>query len=277
MLKLLREAYGSGGSATTVPRTSTPSNTGTGTGSTTAALRAVQVYQATAAAAFRNLDKQLATYLIGLAGTHAVDQNALHQLLIELDTALAKLGPNAFSAAGQQRVHTLLAAALQRGQTLVGTTHATAAETAAAIDQLTAQYLYNLSGRNHPGLSVTGASPSGPGQRAVDAALSKLGKPYVWAAEGPNSFDCSGLTQYAARAAGVSIPRVSQDQYLLPKVAPANIRPGDLIFPAERLNGGSPTHVMMYIGNGQCVEAPRTGLTVRVVNLPDRFEATRWT
>ncbi|MEV6140711.1 C40 family peptidase, partial [Nocardia sp. NPDC051990] len=120
------------------------------------------------------------------------------------------------------------------------------------------------------------APTSTAAQKAIQVALSKRGVPYVWGATGPNSFDCSGLMQYAAAQAGVKIPRVSQDQYQqLPKVNPADIRAGDLIFPDAQFNNGNPGHVMMYIGNGQCVEAPRTGDVVKVVNLPRGYHATR--
>ncbi|MET8878856.1 C40 family peptidase, partial [Nocardia sp. NPDC004604] len=121
------------------------------------------------------------------------------------------------------------------------------------------------------------AGTSAAAQKAIQVALAHLGNPYVWGAEGPNSFDCSGLMQYAAAQAGVSIPRVASAQYQqLQKVNPADIRPGDLIFPDSEFNNGNPGHVMMYIGNGQCVEAPHTGDVVKVINLPSGYHATRW-
>ncbi|WP_067905188.1 C40 family peptidase [Nocardia vaccinii] len=122
------------------------------------------------------------------------------------------------------------------------------------------------------------AGVSAAAQKAIQVALSKLGTPYVWGGSGPNVFDCSGLTSYAARAAGVNIPRTADKQYQdLPKVNPADIRPGDLIFPDSEFNNGSPGHVMMYIGNGKCVEAPHTGDYVKVISLPSSFHASRWT
>ncbi|MFI6779437.1 C40 family peptidase, partial [Nocardia sp. NPDC050412] len=127
------------------------------------------------------------------------------------------------------------------------------------------------------GGSIGGGPTTAAAQKAVSVAMAQQGDPYVWGAEGPGSFDCSGLMQYAARAAGVNIPRVAADQYRqLPKVNPADIRPGDLIFPNSEFNNGNPGHVMMYIGNGQCVEAPRTGLNVRVTKLPSSYHASRW-
>jgi peptidoglycan DL-endopeptidase CwlO len=106
--------------------------------------------------------------------------------------------------------------------------------------------------------SVTAASPNA--QVAVDAALSKVGAPYAWGGAGPDSFDCSGLTMWAWGQAGVSLPHNSGMQYsATPRVAQSDLQPGDLLF------FGSPIHhVGMYIGNGQMVEAPYTGLSVRV-------------
>lgn len=105
-------------------------------------------------------------------------------------------------------------------------------------------------------------APNGSAQTAVDAALSQIGKPYVWAAEGPDSYDCSGLTLWAWAHAGVSLPHNSGMQYsATPRVDQSDWAPGDLLF------FGSPIHhVAMYIGNGQMVEAPYSGQYVRVVS-----------
>ncbi|MFC9625071.1 NlpC/P60 family protein [Streptomyces sp. NPDC056930] len=108
-------------------------------------------------------------------------------------------------------------------------------------------------------LSSTG-SPSRSGGEAVKYAIRQVGKPYVWGAEGPNSFDCSGLTSQAWAKAGRVIPRTSQEQWRqLPKVPLNALRPGDLViyFPKA-------THVALYIGNGQVVQAPRPGSQVKV-------------
>jgi cell wall-associated NlpC family hydrolase len=103
-------------------------------------------------------------------------------------------------------------------------------------------------------------APNRGAQAAVDAALSQLGKPYVWAAEGPDSYDCSGLTLWAWARAGVSLPHNSGMQYAAtPRVDRSDWQPGDLLF------FGSPIHhVGMYIGNDQMVEAPYTGSQVRI-------------
>lgn len=95
---------------------------------------------------------------------------------------------------------------------------------------------------------------------AVRVAMDQLGKPYVWAADGPNSFDCSGLMMYAWARAGVSLPHSSRAQYEQGRhVGRSELQPGDLVF------FGSPIHhVGMYIGGGSYVAAPQTGDVVSV-------------
>ncbi|MEU9849404.1 NlpC/P60 family protein [Streptomyces sp. NPDC047985] len=96
------------------------------------------------------------------------------------------------------------------------------------------------------------------GKRAVAFATSQIGKPYVWGAEGPDSYDCSGLTSQAWAAAGRPIPRTSQEQWrLLPRIAIKDMRPGDLIIYHD-----DASHVGMYIGDGAIVHAPRPGRDV---------------
>ncbi len=107
------------------------------------------------------------------------------------------------------------------------------------------------------------AAPTAAAQVAVDTALAQLGKPYVWAGAGPNVYDCSGLTQYAYRAAGVNLPHSSRMQSGLGvPVSRANLQPGDLLFFYSPVS-----HVGMYIGNGQMVHAPTRGSVVKVVDL----------
>lgn len=100
---------------------------------------------------------------------------------------------------------------------------------------------------------------SGNAGSAIAAALTQIGVPYVWGGEQEGKgFDCSGLTQWAFRKAGINLPRTSQEQMGVGVgVDKQHIQPGDLLFP-------EPGHVMMAIGNGKLVEAPHTGLDVRV-------------
>ena len=97
-------------------------------------------------------------------------------------------------------------------------------------------------------------------EKAVAFAYAQLGKPYVWGATGPGSYDCSGLVQAAWESAGVSIARVTYDQWAtLPHIATSSLQPGDLLY----YNGEG--HVSMYVGNGYIIDAPRTGLTVQKI------------
>ncbi|MFE3326679.1 C40 family peptidase [Streptomyces sp. NPDC059176] len=96
------------------------------------------------------------------------------------------------------------------------------------------------------------------GSAAIAFATKQIGKPYVWGAEGPGSYDCSGLTSQAWLAAGRTIPRTSQEQWrLLPHVGIKDMRPGDLI-----IYHADASHVGMYVGDGAIVHAPRPGRTV---------------
>ncbi|MCX0246037.1 C40 family peptidase [Streptomyces drozdowiczii] len=102
--------------------------------------------------------------------------------------------------------------------------------------------------------------PTAQGGQAVQYAVRQIGKPYVWGAEGPGSFDCSGLTSQAWASAGRVIPRTSQEQWRQLTRVPMNaLRPGDLVvyFPKA-------THVALYLGNGLVVQAPRPGTSVKV-------------
>lgn len=97
--------------------------------------------------------------------------------------------------------------------------------------------------------------------KAVSVAHQQVGKPYVYGASGPNSFDCSGLIQYVYNQIGVSIPRVSNVQ--LSSGSPVNsvsqLRPGDIV---GYYGGG---HVGVYIGNGNIIHAPESGQNVKIV------------
>src|SRR4051812_42126972 len=114
-----------------------------------------------------------------------------------------------------------------------------------------------------PGAAAPVAAPTQAAQIAVDTALAQQGKPYVWGGAGPDSFDCSGLTQYAYAAAGISLPHSSSMQSTIgTPVAYADLQPGDLVFFYSPVS-----HVGMYIGNGQMVHASTYGQPVQVVDL----------
>ncbi|MEV0745186.1 NlpC/P60 family protein [Streptomyces sp. NBC_01220] len=118
-------------------------------------------------------------------------------------------------------------------------------------------------GSAHADRSAPRGSAQAPNARAAEAvafAYTALGKPYVWGATGPSSFDCSGLTQAAYRSAGVSLPRTTYTQINAGRrVSQSELAPGDLVFFYSGV-----THVGLYIGNGQMIHAPRPGAPVRV-------------
>ncbi|MFE8952437.1 NlpC/P60 family protein [Streptomyces althioticus] len=96
-------------------------------------------------------------------------------------------------------------------------------------------------------------------EKALAFARAQIGKPYVWGATGPGSYDCSGLTQAAWKAAGVSLPRTTYDQVNAGTTVPVSqARPGDLVFFYDDV-----THVGIYIGNGMMIHAPKPGTYVR--------------
>ncbi|RII18240.1 putative endopeptidase precursor [Streptomyces sp. YIM 130001] len=112
---------------------------------------------------------------------------------------------------------------------------------------------------------------SNRGAAALAAAKGKIGSPYVYGATGPSSFDCSGLTSWAFGQAGVSIPRISQDQANAGTriSSQSALQPGDLV-----IFYGDMHHVGFYAGNGQVLHAPKPGASVRyesINNMPYMF------
>jgi len=122
----------------------------------------------------------------------------------------------------------------------------------------------------HPQNAATRTS-SAPVAAAINYALAQLGKPYQWGATGPDSFDCSGLTMRAYQAAGISIPRVSRDQYGAGRHVPlSQLLPGDLVFSTHAEESTVPAgigHVALYLGHGRLSEAGHRGVRIRIASL----------
>jgi cell wall-associated NlpC family hydrolase len=138
----------------------------------------------------------------------------------------------------------------------------------ALLAQLTAQQQAAI----FAGATTTGVY-TGPtntqAEKAVAFAYNQLGKPYVWGATGPGSYDCSGLVQAAWSSAGVAIPRTTYAQWAaLPHVAMSSIQPGDLIF----FDGIG--HVAIYLGNNMIIDAPQPGMNVEKVSLSSSWYAS---
>ncbi|MEU8824176.1 C40 family peptidase [Streptomyces sp. NPDC048636] len=136
------------------------------------------------------------------------------------------------------------------------------------LDRLTAEQRRRLADRERPadrtttGSSAATTAPAATGRaaRAIAFAHGALGKPYVWGATGPHGYDCSGLTQAAWRAAGVSLPRTTYTQINAGRrVSRSQLAPGDLVFFYSGIS-----HVGIYIGDGRMIHAPHPGAPVRV-------------
>jgi len=121
-----------------------------------------------------------------------------------------------------------------------------------------------------PALAATSSStypaaPTQASQKAVDTAMDQQGKAYEYGAAGPDSYDCSGLTQYAWHAAGVELPHSSSQQSTMGRpVDRADLQPGDLVFFYSPVS-----HVGIYVGNNEVVHAPTDGDVVKVSNIDD--------
>jgi cell wall-associated NlpC family hydrolase len=120
-----------------------------------------------------------------------------------------------------------------------------------------------------PGVTLTSDTAAAT---AISYAEQQLGKPYQWGGTGPDAFDCSGLVMMAYRAAGIAIPRTSQQQWSWgPRISASQVQPGDLVFFAG--SDGTPTspgHVGLVIGGGLMIEAYATGFPIRIAPYGDR-------
>jgi peptidoglycan DL-endopeptidase CwlO len=192
-------------------------------------------------------------------------QSRLDQQRAEAAAALAELDAS----------HQLLTAEKDKVQ-------AKLAEAKALLNSLTAaeraQVDVDEAGRASRGAGDRADLPAVPASGRAAAVLryaqAQIGKPYVWGAEGPAGFDCSGLTLRAWEQAGIRLPRVSQDQWNAgTRISRSNLQPGDLVFFFSDLH-----HVGIYIGNNKMIHAPRTGKNITVLDLqymPDYMGAVR--
>lgn len=132
----------------------------------------------------------------------------------------------------------------------------------ARLGQLTADEFarYASEGVTDFPLDIAG---DGVGVMALRAALTRQGAPYIWGAEGPSTFDCSGLMMWAYRQAGVQLPRGSWDQAKVGTAVFSGLLPGDLIALYSPVS-----HIGMYVGNGLYLHAPQSGDVVKVARVP---------
>ena len=183
------------------------------------------------------------------------DAAAAQQVLTDLQHKQAEL-IRAAKAAAARRAAEAQAAALARQQRL-----AALAAVAFARQSFT------------PAAGPTPIHYSGnPVATAIAVAKAQLGKPYVWGAAGPDTFDCSGLTLYAYGKAGIYLPHYTGDQWNQGRhVAQSDLRPGDLVF----FNTDGPLgHEGMYLGGGEFIHAPHTGDVVKISSLSGYYQQT---
>ncbi|MFN8016075.1 MAG: NlpC/P60 family protein [Acidimicrobiia bacterium] len=148
--------------------------------------------------------------------------------------------------------------------TLIAQEQARQARARAATVRAATPKTTKKSGSSNQTLPSNLPAPSPKAAIAIEFARQQLGKPYRYAAAGPDSYDCSGLTMRAYGAAGLKLPHYSGAQYaMFPKVPIDQLQPGDLVF---RGPGGS-QHVALYIGNGLIITAPQTGDVVKIASI----------
>jgi cell wall-associated NlpC family hydrolase len=200
----------------------------------------------------------------GILATRFQAQKDQAAALKKAKAALKKADDAAAKADAALKAEKVDAARLQNELTSIS--KATAANVAAdhlALAQQAGAELLSASS-----LQFTPKSPIPPPVSTTSIALTwafaELGKPYQWGATGPNTFDCSGLTQFVWKAAGVSIPRVAADQdaWSIP-VPLSQLLPGDLVFFGKT----DIHHVGIYIGDGLMINAPHTGTVVQVSSI----------
>ncbi|MFJ4540834.1 NlpC/P60 family protein [Streptomyces tibetensis] len=181
--------------------------------------------------------------------------------LSKLQNALRELAQDREEAAGKLRDLEKSRKAVAAHKKTVERKLATARRLLNSLPDAERDAYARASRSGRPGLPGLGGATaaSGRGSAAVAAARSALGKPYIWGANGPSGFDCSGLMQWSYAQAGVSLPRTSQGQRYAGRQVPlSEARPGDLV-----VYRGDASHVGMYMGDGQVIHAPYPGAPVR--------------
>ena len=216
--------------------------------------RQVQATQAELIAAEQQVKGKIATLVAEIRQQQLLAEQRAEAELLARQRAQAAAAAAAAAAAQARREAALEAAAAAT------TTTAAPAATTTVPSSTTTTAPAATANTQVPGESQAAAV-------AVQAALSRVGDPYVWGAAGPDAFDCSGLVMWAYAQAGVYLPHYSGAQYADTTHIPmSELQPGDLVFPAD-----PGQHVAMYIGNGEIVQAPYTGADVQVVPLSSFF------
>jgi cell wall-associated NlpC family hydrolase len=192
------------------------------------------------------------------ATAHAAAERALRRAEIRQDALEDRTDRLVARLADAQSISVSLARQRQRGLAV------RAAEQAAG-SQLGTENGLSATAAQAGGTDV---APTGAAATAIAFARHQLGEPYEWAAAGPGSWDCSGLTMGAWAAAGVALPHYSVAQYqATTPVGLGSLRPGDLLFWGNNKSPDSIYHVAMYLGDGLMIHAPRTGRNVEIQSM----------
>ena len=216
---------------------------------------------------------QLAALLVSESPQQFLDQmSALDMLAADNQESLAHLVAVRDRAEAAQQAASAAEARSRDAETGAAAAEAEIGRRKAEMDRQVARVqaqLDSLSGSDRADYTSEGeidfvAGPtSGVGGKAMRAALSQQGKPYSWGADGPQSYDCSGLTSWAFRQAGVRLPRSSQAQAGVGRpVSRSALQPGDLVFFYSPFS-----HVVIYVGGGKMVHAPQSGDVVKVSSI----------
>lgn len=198
-----------------------------------------------------------------LQGVYAQDQGQISQLVAQIQAEQAAAAAAAAQKAAADRATAARAQTQAQAQQAAATVRSSSSSSSSSgSPSSTSAPSSGSSSANNP------APPPGRGASgAVAAALSRQGDPYVWGASGPSSFDCSGLVAWAYGQVGISLPHYSGAQYSDgTHISMSQLQPGDLVFPSD-----PGQHVAIYVGNGEIVEAPYTGASVRVVPMYSFF------
>ncbi|MEU1848899.1 NlpC/P60 family protein [Streptomyces sp. NPDC019990] len=191
-----------------------------------------------------------------------LDRLTAHQAgqLMELQEALRELASDREEAAGKLRDLEKSRKAVRAHKKTVERKLSAARRLLNSLPETERAAYGRVSRSGRDGMPWPGtAAASERGAAAVAAARAALGRPYVWGANGPSGFDCSGLMQWSYAQAGVALPRTSQAQRYAGRQVPlSEARPGDLV-----IYRGDASHVGMYMGDGQVIHAPYPGAPVR--------------
>jgi len=221
-----------------------------------ATLQAVTNSQQQALAAVAAASHDEAAAQTAASAALAVQQTSTQQMKDDRDQVLTAASKEQSILDGlKAKEAALIRAAKARAARIAAERAAAALAARAAAARAAAAALTTQSVSSSP--VVTG---SGGARVAVQWAYRELGKPYVWGAAGPDSFDCSGLTQYVWAKAGVYLDHYTGSQWNEGRhVSQSELQPGDLVFFGSDLH-----HVAIYIGNSKMIEAPYTGANVRI-------------